>query len=122
MIASIVIFANKDITKGEFQKQMKNLKWIIGLVILVIVGYTIFNGSESAPKQDNAAYTQQLQNARKEKDEFFKTGKESPIEDKVQNFANFAKQFGFQIKRYKICPKRNSKKTPSLSIRKHARL
>jgi uncharacterized membrane-anchored protein YhcB (DUF1043 family) len=65
MIASIVIFANKDITKGEFQKQMKNLKWIIGLVILVIVGYTIFNGSESAPKQDNAAYTQQLQNARK---------------------------------------------------------
>ena len=83
MIASIVIFANKDITKGEFQKQMKNLKWIIGLVILVIVGYTIFNRSESAPKQDNAAYTQQLQNARKEKDEFFKTGKESPIEDKA---------------------------------------
>ena len=83
MIASIVIFANKDITKGEFQKQMKNLKWIIGLVILVIVGYTIFNGSESAPKQDNAAYTQQLQNARKEKDEFFKTGKDSPIEDKA---------------------------------------
>lgn len=83
MIASIVIFANKERTKGEFQKQMKNLKWIIGLVILVIVGYTIFNGSESAPKQDNAAYTQQLQNARKEKDQSLKTDKDSPIEDKA---------------------------------------
>jgi flagellar basal body-associated protein FliL len=83
MIASIVIFANKERTKGEFQKQMKNLKWIIGLVILVIVGYTIFNGSESAPKQDNAAYTQQLQKARKEKDEFFKTGKESLSKTKL---------------------------------------
>jgi flagellar basal body-associated protein FliL len=75
MIASIVIFANKERTKGEFQKQMKNLKWIIGLVILVIVGYTIFNGSESAPKQDNAAYTQQLKRLVKKRTSFSKQEK-----------------------------------------------
>ena len=52
-------------------------------MILVIVGYTIFNGSESAPKQVLAAYITTTQNARKEKDGTSKQERRSPIEDKA---------------------------------------
>lgn len=58
------------------------MKYIVGIVILLILGYTFFGGETQKKELSSADYMAQLSKERSQKDVFYKTSDDSPISDK----------------------------------------